>query len=616
MSLFNIGGEVRDKQYLFLGDYVDRGNFGVECVLYLFALKVANPKNLWLLRGNHECVHLTEHFTFKEECITKYSIDVYDAFMSSFQCLPLAALMNSQFLCVHGGISPNIKSLDDIRNIDRFREPEPSGAMCDLLWSDPEEYYDEGSLEVAPEFYFHDNAARGCSYSYTYAAVVNFLRTNGLLCIIRAHEVQMKGYKLFKTWQLPASNDDDMENGNSNNEPPQEFPSLISLFSAPKYTRYTNKGAILQYSTNRLNIESFRESEQPYWLPDFIDCFTWSLPFVAEKMNEMLVSILNICSQEELNEPLSQDEEKALEVIRKNIATLQEKSDNMAEQRQEMEINKLKEIGIDDIDMIDSTDSEDENKNDKSQSYSSSSNNHADLEEEIGFVITNPEANANRPVDMLVRTESVGGVIDERPVNSNETPLTSSQRKSRTNATNSTSLTDEENNNINQKSEKSNSNDISAETNSLDESEPEPLVNKQHSRGSGKQGSLKLSRNRLGTLERVIEKKAKSEEAARTQDAVNEKMPDLPEDAAPKGLNRTRGSLKGKRGTLKRLESKVGNSQSISEESDDNKNRAKRMGSMEDDSNANSLSMEQENKNDNVFSWGCSNLSKVDASAF
>ncbi|KAF8605620.1 Serine/threonine-protein phosphatase 2B catalytic subunit A1 [Ceratobasidium sp. AG-I] len=288
MKLFEVGGNPADTRYLFLGDYVDRGYFSIECVLYLWSLKIWYPETLFLLRGNHECRHLTDYFTFKLECKHKYSERLYEAVMDSFCTLPLAAVMNKQFLCIHGGLSPELHTLDDLRSIDRFREPPTHGLMCDILWADPLE--DFGS-EKTNESFIH-NHVRGCSYFFTYQAACQFLERNNLLSIIRAHEAQDTGYRMYRKTKTTG------------------FPSVMTIFSAPNYLDvYNNKAAVLKYESNVMNIRQFNCTPHPYWLPNFMDVFTWSLPFVGEKITDMLMAILNCCSQEELE---AEDEEELI----------------------------------------------------------------------------------------------------------------------------------------------------------------------------------------------------------------------------------------------------------------------------------------------------------------
>jgi serine/threonine-protein phosphatase 2B catalytic subunit len=101
-------GEPGTINYLFLGDYVDRGVLGIEVVLLLLTLKLSEPKSVVLLRGNHESRNMTESFTFREEVLQRYDIEVYDLFMEVFDALPIAALIAKKYLAMHGGISPEL----------------------------------------------------------------------------------------------------------------------------------------------------------------------------------------------------------------------------------------------------------------------------------------------------------------------------------------------------------------------------------------------------------------------------------------------------------------------------------------------------------------------------
>jgi serine/threonine-protein phosphatase 4 catalytic subunit len=138
IELFKVGGECPDTSYLFLGDFVDRGYYSVETFLLLLALKVRYPDRITLIRGNHESRQITQVYGFYDECLRKYgSVNVWRYCTDVFDYLSLSAVVGDRVLCVHGGLSPELHTLDDIRRLDRFKEPPPFGPMCDLLWSDP-----------------------------------------------------------------------------------------------------------------------------------------------------------------------------------------------------------------------------------------------------------------------------------------------------------------------------------------------------------------------------------------------------------------------------------------------------------------------------------------------
>lgn len=123
MELFRIGGRSPDTNYLFMGDYVDRGYYSVETVTLLVALKVRYKERITILRGNHESRQITQVYGFYDECLRKYgNANVWKFFTDLFDYLPLTALVDGQIFCLHGGLSPSIDTLDHIRALDRLQE--------------------------------------------------------------------------------------------------------------------------------------------------------------------------------------------------------------------------------------------------------------------------------------------------------------------------------------------------------------------------------------------------------------------------------------------------------------------------------------------------------------
>eukprot|EP00997_Jenningsia_sp_PLL12_P004461 NODE_1903_length_1039_cov_46.214141_g1547_i0.p1 GENE.NODE_1903_length_1039_cov_46.214141_g1547_i0~~NODE_1903_length_1039_cov_46.214141_g1547_i0.p1 ORF type:complete len:314 (+),score=94.04 NODE_1903_length_1039_cov_46.214141_g1547_i0:77-943(+) len=197
-ELFAVGGSIPNTNYVFMGDYVDRGFYSVETFLVLLAIKVRHPASITLIRGNHESRQITQVYGFYDECLRKYgSVNVWRYCTQAFDHLPLAAVVESKIFCVHAGLSPSINTVDQIRAIDRKQEPPHDGAFCDLLWSDPEDIDGWG---LSP---------RGAGYMFGADVVRQFNTTNGLELIARSHQLVMEGYKsmfgdtIVTVWSAP-----------------------------------------------------------------------------------------------------------------------------------------------------------------------------------------------------------------------------------------------------------------------------------------------------------------------------------------------------------------------------------------------------------------------------
>ena len=137
LRLFEYGGFPPVSNYLFLGDYVDRGKQSIETICLLLAYKILYPDNFFILRGNHESAGINRIYGFYDECKRRYSIKLWKVFSDVFNCLPAAALVDEKILCMHGGLSPELKQLQQIADIRRPCDVPEMGLLCDILWSDP-----------------------------------------------------------------------------------------------------------------------------------------------------------------------------------------------------------------------------------------------------------------------------------------------------------------------------------------------------------------------------------------------------------------------------------------------------------------------------------------------
>lgn len=201
LEMFKVAGECPYVNYLFLGDYVDRGLFSLETISYLACLKLRYPDRVTMIRGNHESRQTTMVYGFYNECLSKYGrADVWQWFTDMFDYLPLAAVVegpHGSIFATHGGLSPSLHTLDHIRVLDRFGEIPTEGPMCDLMWGDPDP--DRDGFKASP---------RGAGFTFGKDVVEHFMHLNNLNYIVRAHQLAQAGYLVhwdcFATvWSAP-----------------------------------------------------------------------------------------------------------------------------------------------------------------------------------------------------------------------------------------------------------------------------------------------------------------------------------------------------------------------------------------------------------------------------
>ncbi|KAI0296178.1 Metallo-dependent phosphatase-like protein [Russula brevipes] len=218
IRLFEMCGFPPASNYLFLGDYVDRGKQSLETFLLLLCYKIKYPENFFLLRGNHECANVTRVYGFYDECKRRCNIKTWKTFVDVFNCLPIAAIVASKIFCVHGGLSPSLQSMEDIKALQRPTDVPDYGLLNDLLWSDPS--------DTAIDW--EDNE-RGVSFCFGKAIINEFLVRYDMDLICRAHMVVEDGYEFW--------NDR----------------TLVTVFSAPNYCgEFDNYGACMSVSEDLL----------------------------------------------------------------------------------------------------------------------------------------------------------------------------------------------------------------------------------------------------------------------------------------------------------------------------------------------------------------------------
>mmetsp|Transcript_10131 Transcript_10131/g.37705 ORF Transcript_10131/g.37705 Transcript_10131/m.37705 type:complete len:316 (-) Transcript_10131:376-1323(-) len=210
LRLFEYGGFPPEANYLFLGDYVDRGKQSLETVCLLLAYKIKYPENFFMLRGNHECASINRIYGFYDECKRRYDVKLWKFFTECFNCMPIAAIIDEKIFCMHGGLSPELHNMEQIRKVIRPTDIPDTGLLCDLLWSDPEDIQGWGEND------------RGVSFTFGQNIIEKFLKKHDLDLICRAHQVVEDGYKFFADRRL------------------------VTLFSAPNYcNEFDNAGAMM-----------------------------------------------------------------------------------------------------------------------------------------------------------------------------------------------------------------------------------------------------------------------------------------------------------------------------------------------------------------------------------
>lgn len=229
-KLFPTGGEIPQTKYIFIGDFVDRGHHSVETFSLLLSYKLLYPGRITLLRGNHESRQISSMYGFYDEILHKYgNTNPWYYFVEVFDLLPLAATIDDKVFCVHGGLSPDVTTVDQIRMINRKTEIPQEGPLCDLMWSDPD---DINGWQMGQ---------RGAGWIFGSAVVNDFNYINGFQLVARAHQLVNEGFKYHF-----------------------EKKNLVTVWSAPNYSyRCGNIASVMKVTPDsEPHFETFDHSER------------------------------------------------------------------------------------------------------------------------------------------------------------------------------------------------------------------------------------------------------------------------------------------------------------------------------------------------------------------
>lgn len=222
LRMFMLLGYPPEKRYLFLGNYVNRGSRSIETVALLYVLKLRFPNHIYLLRGNHECQHISRHYGFFDECVKRYSRRLWRVFVSTFDYMPLIAIIEEKIFCCHSGMSPSVQ-FSGVSNLQEFRDyvvkltPRPTEINTSILmahytWSEPDAEVDTWEQNPA-----------GLAYLYGSSVINDFCERLKIQQIIRSNELLERGYEFFRDKRL------------------------LTLFSVPNFLgTFTNDGAIAE----------------------------------------------------------------------------------------------------------------------------------------------------------------------------------------------------------------------------------------------------------------------------------------------------------------------------------------------------------------------------------